>query len=194
MDMTEFAALRKAAGARIPSFAVAINLHPVCRDIRQNRQGDVIIHCIFCRESLLYTVIRIVEQGVGRPHGGKVSLISDIADSTISLIGSGIVKRVLHAIGDVQSFTFDSRMKEVAVRIVLRGEEETTEIRLCRYHITEPEGVLKIRFEKIETTKEWLTAAAEKFFTGRDIEVPEQYAMEVKAIFGEPRRTRTDVS
>jgi hypothetical protein len=118
-----------------------------------------------------------------------VSFISEIADSTISLIGSGIVKRVLHPVGEVQSFSFHSRMKEVEIRIILRGEEETTEIRLCRYRVTEPDGVLKIRFEKIETSKEWLTAAGEKFLIGRDLEVPEQYAMEVKAIFGEPRKS-----
>ncbi len=118
-----------------------------------------------------------------------MSLISDIADSTISLIGTGIVKRMLHSIGAVQSFSFDSRKKEVAVTIILRDEEEPTEIRLCRYRVTEPDGVLKIRFEKIVTSKAWLTAAAEKFFIGRDLDVPEHFVMEVKAIFGEPHKS-----
>jgi hypothetical protein len=118
-----------------------------------------------------------------------VSLISDIADSTISLIGTGIVKRMLHSLGDVQSFSFNSHKKEVGIHIILKGEEETTEIRLCHYRVTEPDGVLQIRFEKIETSKEWLTAAGEKFIAGRDLDVPPQYAMEVKAIFGDPRKS-----
>ena len=114
-----------------------------------------------------------------------MSLITYIADSTISLFGTGIVKRMLHTIGDVRTFKFDSRKSEVMITIVLKGEAEITSVRLGSYSIKEENGGLKIRFETIVTSKEWLTAAGDTYFKGRYFDVPERYAMEVKAVFGD---------
>ncbi len=104
------------------------------------------------------------------------------------MFGTGVVKRMLHALGDVTAFTFISEKKEIAIEIVLKGESEPTTLRLCHYRLTEEDGILKVRFDKIVSSKEWMTAAGEQYFNGRNLDVPKEYTLEVRALFGEPRK------
>jgi hypothetical protein len=115
----------------------------------------------------------------------RMSLISSITDSTISIIGKGIAKRMLHTIGDVTFFSYDSLRREVVLHITFIGEEDSTSIVLGDYVMKEAGGIVQLRFDRITTSTEWLNAAAEKFFRGRYLEVPEKFALEVKAIFGD---------
>lgn len=115
-----------------------------------------------------------------------VSLISSIADSTISLVGTGIVKRLLHEVGDVTVFSFMSEERTLSIGIILKGEAETTTITLCGYHLSERDGCLWIRFDEIITTKPWLTAVGEQFYKGYDVHVPKQFELEARMVFGDP--------
>jgi hypothetical protein len=114
-----------------------------------------------------------------------MSLITSITDSTITIIGKGIAKRMLHTIGDITFFSFDSVRREVVLHITFIGEDDSTSIVLGDYAMKETGGIVQLRFDRITTSKEWLNAAAEKFFKGRYLDVPEQFALEVKAIFGD---------
>ncbi|MGE5315055.1 MAG: hypothetical protein ACM3Q4_10205 [Acidobacteriota bacterium] len=113
-----------------------------------------------------------------------MTLIASIADSTITVIGKGIAKRVLHPMGDVTAFTYSSVKHEVTIEITLLGEEESTTILLGDYSVREEGGITQLKFERIDTSKPWLNAAADRFFRGRYMDVPAAFAAEVKAIFG----------
>lgn len=82
--------------------------------------------------------------------------------------------QLLAPFGRATRLRIDSVAKSLAIELDLKGEAVPVNIEIQDYEISETQGRYFLLVRNARTSREWLTALAEKQFCGQRIEIPEQ--------------------
>lgn len=109
-----------------------------------------------------------------------------IKDSLISYIISRILSAEIEDYGEMVSFSIDSKDKNMTIELLLKGENETTEMRIGPYSLLDEGSKTYVAFDEIRTSKEWLTILVNKyllrFLPEKRIEIPTYYCKLAKLV------------
>jgi len=77
--------------------------------------------------------------------------------------------------GKIQRLRIDSQQKLIAVEFELNGEREPIRAALRNYRLVDEHGKTYLKGGEVETSREWLTVLAARWFEHQGVEVPRAF-------------------
>jgi hypothetical protein len=101
----------------------------------------------------------------------------ELKDSTISTVVQKTCNYYIKEFGEMLNFQLNSQDKSVTLEVMLKGEKEPLKATIKEYEIIEENDKAYLRFEDIQTSREWINTVLETFVDKDDkkIEIPRQY-------------------
>jgi hypothetical protein len=101
----------------------------------------------------------------------------ELKDSTISTVVQKTCNYYIKEFGEMLNFQLNSQDKSVTLEVMLKGEKEPLKATIKEYEIIEKNDKAYLRFEDIQTSREWINTVLETFVDKDDkkIEIPRQY-------------------
>ncbi|MFP5259026.1 MAG: hypothetical protein ACLGQH_08380 [Acidobacteriota bacterium] len=94
-------------------------------------------------------------------------------DKSLSKLLLSAAKPFLNKYGEVLNLAIDSAARTLTVEVLPVGEREAVQVELVGYHLTTDEtGRGWLSFERLSTSRQWLTLVAEKALPERRIKLP----------------------
>ncbi|MDP2506244.1 MULTISPECIES: hypothetical protein [unclassified Oceanobacter] len=109
--------------------------------------------------------------------------------SGISVLGSminkgltALIEKKLVGAGAVEHIELDKQQRNIQVTLLLEGETESVRICLEGYRLETKDGRTRIAFERIITSRRWLSMLLHEYGQGMSFPVPSKYASMVSLI------------
>ncbi|MDP2609824.1 MULTISPECIES: hypothetical protein [unclassified Oceanobacter] len=109
--------------------------------------------------------------------------------SGISVLGSminkgltALIEKKLVGAGAVEHIELDKQQRNIQVTLLLEGETESVRICLEGYRLETKNGRTHIAFERIITSRRWLSMLLHEYGQGMSFPVPSKYASMVSLI------------
>jgi hypothetical protein len=104
-----------------------------------------------------------------------MGFLSDSRDRLAESMAQAYLNRsVLPAYGRLLALKLNSEQKTLDLTVELKGESSPVRILLQDYELTQENGRRFLTVRQIDTSREWLTAAANAWAAGRKFALPEQ--------------------
>lgn len=82
------------------------------------------------------------------------------------------LNRKVDKFGSITNLQLDSKQKNLAAELVLKGESTPILIQVDAYEVDEKDGVAWLTVRGIHASREWLNAALNEFLVGRPLQIP----------------------
>jgi len=100
-----------------------------------------------------------------------------LKDCLFAKVAVPILNRtVLAPYGQARELHLDSTVKSAEILFALKGETEPVLVRVGRYELSEVGHDIFLTIQEIETSREWMTALAERNLVGRAFRLPREFA------------------
>ena len=103
-------------------------------------------------------------------------------DSSVSFMVETLLRKRLEAYGRVLEFDLNSRQRQAAVKILLRGETEPVTLNVVEYGLVADANCVSLTILRATGSRPWLTQLLEEFVVGRSFPIPEKYSSVVKML------------
>lgn len=85
-------------------------------------------------------------------------------------------RTVLAPYGEARELRLDSTEKSAEIVVALRGEADPVRVTVGRYELSEVGHDVFLTIQQIETSREWMTALAERNVVGKPFRLPREFA------------------
>ncbi len=82
------------------------------------------------------------------------------------------INREIEAFGVVRQLTINTSKKTMRVELDLKGEPAPISVDIASYELSEKDGVLRVVFQELNTSREWISAVLKKYVVGRAFPLP----------------------
>lgn len=98
-------------------------------------------------------------------------------DKTLSYVMEKTAGYYLKEYGQMVKFNVDSQSKTIHLNLLLKGEVENLNVDIKSYELLEENEKVFIKFNDIETSREWINTVIEYFVKDKSdrVEVPKEY-------------------
>src|SRR6185503_7141990 len=106
-----------------------------------------------------------------------MGFLSDSKDRLIETMALPVLNRSLLApYGQARELRLNSTDKSAEILVDLKGEQEPLRIIIGRYEFSQKNGDTFVTIHAIQTSREWMTALAERNLVGQAIKLPPEFA------------------
>jgi len=99
--------------------------------------------------------------------------LASAKDKSLSKLLLSAAKPLLSQYGEVLHLAIDSAARKLAVEVLPVGERESIQVELVGYALTTDEnGRGWLTFERLDTSRQWLTLVAQKVLPERRVKLP----------------------
>jgi hypothetical protein len=82
------------------------------------------------------------------------------------------INREIEAFGVVRRLAIDTNKKTIQVELDLKGEPSPISVDIGSYELSEKDGVLRIAFQDMNASREWISAVLVKYVAGQAFRLP----------------------
>ena len=82
------------------------------------------------------------------------------------------INREIESFGKVSDLAIDTSRKTLRAELDLKGEPSPISIEVAAYELSETNGVVRITFHNVTTSREWITGVLNKYIVGRPFSLP----------------------
>ncbi len=97
---------------------------------------------------------------------------TSLKEKGLAMAVKAMINREIEKCGEVTELAIDTREKTLRVELALKGETSPIEINVGAYEVSEKGGKVFLKVRKLKSSREWLTAALNKYAAGQAIEMP----------------------
>jgi len=106
-----------------------------------------------------------------------MGFFSDSKDRLVETMALPILNRsFLAPYGQAREFRLNSTEKSAEILVDLKGESEPLRISIGRYEFSQNGGDTFVTIHAIKTSREWMTALAERNLVGQALKLPPEFA------------------
>jgi len=82
------------------------------------------------------------------------------------------INREIEAFGVVRQLSIDTSKKTMRIELDLNGESAPISVDIDSYELNEKDGVLRIAFQEMNASREWISAVLKKYVVGQAFPLP----------------------
>ena len=109
---------------------------------------------------------------LGLSSAQKMNPFTSLKEKGLAMAVKAMINREIEKCGEVTELAIDTREKTLRVELALKGETSPIEINVGAYEVSEKGGKVFLKVRKLKSSREWLTAALNKYAAGQAIEMP----------------------
>lgn len=98
-----------------------------------------------------------------------------IKDRLVSMGAEKVINSLFEDIGKISDLAIDSRNKAIKLVVDLKGETHPLSLDIREYEILEEGSHYFIVVHRLNTSREWMNVAFERFIKGMKLPVPDKY-------------------
>jgi hypothetical protein len=100
-----------------------------------------------------------------------------LKDRLFEKVAMPILNRtVLAPYGEARELRLDSIEKSAEILVALKGDADPVRVTVGRYELSEVGHDIFLTIQEIETSREWMTAVAERNLVGKAFRLPREFA------------------
>ena len=103
-------------------------------------------------------------------------MIHTLRDKTVSKCAAYLFNARIKEFGNLLAFELNSKKRTIEMEIILKGETEPLHVLIRNYKIIQEGEKSFITAEQIDTSREWINTAVERYSKKLHLEIPAEYA------------------
>jgi hypothetical protein len=105
-----------------------------------------------------------------------MGFLSDSKDRLMEKMALPIVNRsFLAPYGQARELRIDTTNKTAEILVDLKGETQPLRVQIGSYEFSKKDGELFVTIHAIKTSREWLTALAQRYLIGQALKLPAEF-------------------
>ncbi len=113
----------------------------------------------------------------------KTSLVKMALNNTPKSMVLWAANKKLKGVAQLRDYSYNSEERKLHTQMVLDGEEESVDVFLEGFTILVDEGIYKLVFQQVRSSRSWLDALLNKVLLSREWKIPESKIGLVQELF-----------
>jgi hypothetical protein len=99
--------------------------------------------------------------------------LTSLKETVLQAAIKALINRETAAFGVVTELAINTSSRTIRAGLDLKGEPAPIWINIASYELSETNGAIRIAFQNLNASKEWITAVLNKYVVGRTFPLPD---------------------